>query len=305
MRFPRLQQTVPIVDQYGRPTPAFHIWWDRIATQLENQINNINSSLEALSLERMSDIVPVTITADYTGVVDPSSQLPKTIACTRLNGTTDVTTSSTWSVNVRSGSISCSIGSGTGVITVTAISSDAVVDVSSDRTVNGSTITLTKPLTVYFDKAEPPISGGTGGGGGGSGGTTMTDTTFNSISATTMAAISDVLTVTVGSGGRVDLSAPLSVTCSGASPTGTFDVYGIWQWDSTGGGVWTDLGTETLNQQSTLVNSAHEVDNGTLSVNIAKTGLAAASTQKFRLMARKSSGTKVMSFTGRATAAGS
>ena len=51
---PRLQQSIPLVDQNGQPSMAFHVWWDKFAkaiesanADLQNQINAINAAQAA------------------------------------------------------------------------------------------------------------------------------------------------------------------------------------------------------------------------------------------------------------------
>jgi hypothetical protein len=69
----------------------FQVWW-------QQQLSSIQSELGALEAaqEFMADLAPITITADYTGVVSPSAQLPKSIAAKRYNGATDVTAECEW-----------------------------------------------------------------------------------------------------------------------------------------------------------------------------------------------------------------
>lgn len=330
LQIPRFQQLAPLVDERGLPTQAFHIWWDRVASGLESQLTDITSALadiaqlqsdmndriteiataQEIGLEYMKDISDVTINTSYTGTVDPVDQLPKNIPAKRFNNATDKTTSSSWSRALISGDASTTMDSGTGVLTLTAITATSIIEVTSTRTIGGNVIALSKRFTIFINQADAPISASTGGGGTGSGGTTATATTYNTINSTTMATITTAdLVVTVGSGGRVDLSAPLTVSTA-ATGTGAKPVFGIWQWDSTGGGVWVDLGTEVQSNPDCVVDldtdtGFRTVSDGLLSVTAAKTGLAASSSQKFRLQARNGSGTKTMNFAGTSSAVGS
>jgi hypothetical protein len=118
------------------------------------------------------------------------------------------------------------------------------------------------------------------------------------------------ITVTAGSGGIVDLAAPLRLITFSGAPSGTFQAHGIWQWDSTGGGVWVDLGTETTSSPDCVVfldfdSGEYGENDGTLSVSYHKTGLTSGSSYNFRLQARNHSGTRTMSLAGTASGVGS
>jgi hypothetical protein len=288
-------------------SPEFQIWWQQVVEAIEAEFGSLEASVQALAVakEIMPALPAVTINADYTGAVSPSNQLPKTILCTRFNGTTDVTALSTWSAAARLGGATATINSATGALQLTAITASDIVDVTSVRNVEGVSITLTQPQQFIFAAAPAPNDGGGGGGGGGS---TASTSTFADINSASHAAIC-TLTATAGAGGIVTLAAPLGVTTAEALPAGTFKVYGKWQWDSTGGGVWVDLAAEVSSSPDCSVTNAgggeYIVHDGALSVPDSKTGLIAASSHNFRLMARNNAGTRVMSFYGTASAVGS
>jgi hypothetical protein len=309
---PRIPYNVSVIDEHGRADYLFQRWWDSVAKKLEEQLNTINSQIAALAQqgadfgkEKQEDIPLIVITADYTGVVSPSAQLPYNVVIHRYADTSDVTTSSTWSMAVRSGSISASINSGTGALTVTAIGSDAVIDVTSSRTVNGTPIVLTKPVAFQLKVAQPPIDASSGGGGAGSGGTTQTVTSFSSFNSTSYSTVAS-FTVKAGSGGRVDLTAPLAVKTAASSPVASYDVQAIWQWDS-GGAVWVDLGTAVSSDPDASVqfDGIYMEDDGYIGVSAAKTGLTSGTSYNFRLRFKNTSGSRVMTLSGTATAAGS
>lgn len=292
---PRFQREADLIDKNGRPTQTFHVWWSKVAKNLEDQFN--------IAVETMSDLAPFTFFANSSGVVTPSVQLPKSFQCRRYSNTTEVTTSSTWSMVVKSGSVTASIGAATGTLTVTAITSNASIDVTSVRMINGQSVSLTKTLALFLNIAPADSSGS-----GGTGGTTASSSALSSYNSTTMAAVSPVLSVTVGSNGKVDLSAPLSFTTSATSPGGSFAALGIWQWDSTGAGAWTDIGTatnSTSNCTVTLDGGTFYADPGSITVNSTKTSLGVGSTQKFRFQMKNSSGTRTMYPSGTVSAVGS
>lgn len=228
----------------------------------------------------------IVVNCDHTGTA-LDGQLPKTSQFRLVRAGADVTTSATWSRSIVSGSVTATIGSATGLLNITAITSDAVVRVAAAY--NG--------VTRYFDVkvtrslAAPPS---TGGSGGGAGGTAANDTTFSTISSTSMAAITDELTVTVGSSGQVQLSATSAFY---SAVTGYYTVYSIWQqWN---GSAWVDgpaevAGADGYNPMGSGggggdVRPIIETDpgyDGYLENNLTITGLTVGSTQKFRLRAR-------------------
>ncbi len=298
MRLPRLQSAVRYVNPSGSFALAFQAYWQKLLEAIEGQETAQDAILETLTIAsaEMPDIPSITIAADFAGTVEPG-QLPRNIMATRLQGGVDVTTDSAWSYVVDSGSITATIGASTGVLNITALGSTSVLTISS---VYGG-VTKSRTVTVTKQNGAAPSVGGGGTG------TSASDTTFASFNSATMATVSDVLTVTTGSGGIVDLAAPLSVTTAEAAPIGSFDVKLIWQWDSTGGGVWVDLGTEVASDPDCEVDLGvdYEMTPGAVTVPYQKTGLGAATSQKFRLQARNASGTRVMYLSGTASAVGS
>lgn len=247
---------------------------------------------------RMLDLAPVTIYADHAGTVN-TGQLPKNIAAKRYSGDVDVTGASEWSFVVESGEVTATIGAATGILNITALTSTSVVSITSIY----KNITISKKVLITKSVADAPATGGGGGG------TTATDTSFVSINLASLAVISDELTVTVGSGGIVDLSANLTVTTDEVAPNGAFQVHGRWQWYDSGGAVWTDLGgSETSsapNCRVLLEEGSYFMLTGGLTVTAQKTGLTPAVSEKFRLRARNNSGTRAMYFSGSASAVAS
>lgn len=271
--------------------PSFRRAWQRLVEALEAQ-----ELAQDIALASMGDIAAVTIAADYAGTVN-AGQLPKNVYATRLYGTTDVTTASTWSFTVDSGAITATIGAATGVLNITALAASSVVTITS---VYGG-ITKSRKLTVTKQLGAAPSSGSGGG-------TSASVSTFTSFSSTAFTTVSDVLTVTTGTVGQVALTAPLTVTTGSAAPAGTFPVYGIWQWDSTGGGVWVDLGASVVSSPNcyvTLTSGAYDATDGAISIAYTKTGLPASSSQKFRLQAANDTATRAMYLSGTASAVGS
>jgi hypothetical protein len=269
---------------------AFRKLWQKNCELIEAQFSDV-----FLALASISEVAPIVIVADYTGVVNPADQLPYQVAIKRFSGDTDVTTLTAWSLTADAG-ITATIGASTGLLSITAITASGTITVSSIY--NGITKTKLVPVTLSIG-ATPS----TGSGGGGS---TSSDTTFNSISSATHAAISDELTVTVGSSGTVTLNAASLTVRTTKDTTGTFPVYGLWRWWN--GAAWADVGTEVQSSPDCTLDYDSEVGiyffspSGSLTVNTSKTGLGVGTSQKFQLYARNSSGTRTMTFTGTASA---
>lgn len=227
----------------------------------------------------------IVVNCDHTGT-PLDGQLPKTSQFRLVRAGVDVTTTATWSRSVASGSVSCAIGSATGTLSVTSITSDAVVRVAAAY--NG--VTRVFDVKVTRSLAAPP---NTGGSGGGSGGTAANDTTFSAISSTAMAAITDELTVTIGSTGEATLSATSAFY---SSVSGYYEMYSVWQrWN---GSAWIDLSSEVAGSDGYNpmsgggggdVRPIFETDpsyDGYFDNSLTVSGLPASSTQKFRLRAR-------------------
>jgi len=284
-RLPRLPRGEGLWTDSGKPVPRMQRLWEELCENIE------------AGRSRMDDILTQTVYADHTGAI-LANQLPRSIAAKRYFNEVDVTTLSTWSISVRSGSVEVSIGAVTGVISLTGVTAAlSVVRVTSVR----NALTLYKDFTVARSDANPPSSGSGGG-------TSADDSTFATFNSTTHAAVSDELTVTTGSEGSVSLSAPLSVHTDRTAPEGTFEVFGKWQrWD---GAAWVDVAVEVAsNPDCTIIfdseSSIYFLDAGTLSVSATASGLPASSSQKFRLTARNATGTRTMYLTGTASAVAS
>ena len=261
--FPRLSETVV------KSPLAMKQAWDKLCTRLEEIIASIVSADAT-----MPPLAPVTIYADYLGVVTPASQLPLNVQATRLQNADDVTGDSTWSIESETGAVTASVGANDGLIEITdAVGSD-VLTITSDY-LGSEKVVL---LTVNFVSGAPPAEGTTGG-------STASTSTFATFNSTTHAAVSSELTVTVGSNGEVQLAAP------SLKIIGTGSVFGIWrQWS---GGSYVDVDTEVASVGSSLTVSPAAI-----------TGLTPSTTEKFQLYARRSSGTSSTNLYGTASAVG-
>ncbi len=293
---PPLPAGQPIADQNGQPTLAFALYWQQLVENLETTIIDIQTTLDIASA-RMPEVAPIIVTANSGGVVNPG-QLPRYIPFKRFKLNTDVTTAAAWSATILSGSATYSMGAATGVLEITALVASTSFEITSVH--DGVTLTAVLVVTKQNAAAAAPSGGGS----------TATDSALLSFNSATHAAVSVELSVVAGSAGTVTLTAAdLIVTTDAIGPPGFFDVFGKWQWDSTGAGAWVDVGTEDASDPDASVTllgpGMYETDDGTLTSNEVKTGLVAASTHKFRLMARNASGTRTMYLSGTATAVGS
>lgn len=245
------------------------------------------------------EVPAITVEADYTGTV-VADELPRDVAFVLMAYADDVTDEAAWSFSVNSGAITATIGAATGVLNITALGATSELTITADH----GGIIKTRLFVVNKHINAPP-STGTGGGGG----TTSTDSSFLNFNSTSMATVSDEITAIAGAAGEVNLSAPLLVKTAKTPPDAVYDVKGIWQWDSTGAGVWVDLGTEASSNPDCEVFvtdwGAYMLNPGSINIAHTKTGLTPSTSHKFRLRARNASGTRSMYFTGTASAVGS
>lgn len=283
LKLPRLQYSTALVDHSLVPSFAFQRWWDVTAQKIEDSEAEITSLLTdiLIALSRMTDIPDETITADYLGVAE-SGQLPRVVTSQRYTGNTDDTANATWSYETVSGTCTASV-TADGELTITAVSSNCVVKLISVY----NSVTLFRIFNVNLDVAEPPIVAGG----------SATDTSLSNVTSATHAAISNELTVPIGSSGNADLSATLTVRPD-TTVDGTYEVYGKWQWwDSA---AWVDVAAEVASNPDASVTSGRRSP-GTLVVTTQKTGLTVGTSHKFRLMARTASGTVTRNFNGTAS----
>ena len=265
-----------------------------------------NADVTANAVPSLDQIAPVTFAADYLGVLS-DGQLPKTIGVVRRRGGTNVSSSTTWSIVSQAGITGGTVTiSSDGVVTIpagVAIGATSRVEVRSVR--DGTT--LDAVIGVSRVDAAPPA---TGSGGG----TTVNDSTFSSVSSTSFVAISDLMTVKTGSGGQVQFSAGLSITCISAAPAiadPNSNVEMKWQY-RTVGGTFADVATAVNSDPDAVVFYDGEFreyfsEDGYIDCAPLKTGLSTNTNYEVQLFARRTSATptKTMFFYGTASAVGS
>lgn len=247
-------------------------------------------------------ISDVRVYADSAGTVK-TGELPRDIGITASNGSTSVTTAGTWSRTATTG-VTCTIGSATGILNITALSvNEALVPISF--VYSGVTRTGNVHIVRIDDAASTAGSGGTG--------TVATTTTLGTTTGTsydTTNAVSTVLTVTAGAAGKVQCTAPIGFKRSSSS-AGLTGAYGKWQW-RVPAGTWADITTEVASSADaeTVADPGDPVIrlSGSISVTHTKTGLTNGSSYEFRFVWRRTntSGTSsdIYRVTGTMTADG-
>lgn len=278
---------------------ASNTWWSNLRPPI---------TAEGISVPRHDPASgSATFTANYAGALD-ADQLPFTIQFKRLHGITDRSGDATWSI-VSQGSI-------TGVTVTVA---DGVVSIPSGAVIPPATeievksvidgYEISSKIAVTRLDAAPPSTGGTGGP------TTVTDNTLNSVSNTTMVALSDVMTVKTGSGGTITFAGVLSIIAAAASPDGVFGAQMRWKYRPVGGSF-SDVGSvinETVEAEVFYEElgeppiSRYFRSNGSINVAESQTGLSANTDYEVQLWGARdtSTPTKTLSFGGTVSAAGS
>ena len=233
-----------------------------------------------------------TISLNYASDGTLTSPLPVTATFTlNLEGSSALTSGVSWGVTVLSGSFTGSGptigGTGTGVLRINSGLASPSVLLGVTARVNG----IGYPpfsVTVSRSTAAPE-----GGGGGATPGDTTTDLlTFN---AGTFAPITRDLAVTLPAAvtSATLTAAVVSLTVDSAAPDGGTVVQAKWQRE-TAPSVWSDVGAVATSSPSPFVldegGGLFTAELGEITCNRTETGMVAASAQKFRLVARVSSG---------------
>lgn len=261
--------------------PAAPITYDPLNNAVISAINNDLST-------SISGPATITINANSSGAI--TTTLPRTQAYTLSQDGADVTTSTTWSVDVISGTIDASIGASDGILSLNT--SGGLLTNSLIR-IYAEYAGFTKAFDVSVAKsvASATSSGSTGG-------TTANGFINTTISTATMVAASDEITVTVGSGGQVDLSCTYAFTA--ASSSGVWTIYAQWyRWN---GSAYVAIGSEVLSEVAYIPSLGGE---GTGICSFSDTGLTASSSQKYQLFMRNPSGTVARYVDGFVSGAGS
>ena len=213
----------------------------------------------------------IKVAYDHTGAVK-SGQLPIDVLIKMYDGNANVTTSTAWSASLLSGTATFTIGAATGVLNITALSTDATIDVVGvyGGKTRRSEVSLIRNIDI------PPT-----GGYSASANVNGTVTTSYGSSST------GVMQVRTGANG--------SVSCSGVidfvkTVVGTTGAYGKWQWRAVGGSF-ADIATEQASSVNAVRTGGSEPtsDPGSLSVGMTKGSLSANTIYEFQLLVRGAS----------------
>ena len=219
----------------------------------------------------------ISISCDSSGVPLAGS-IPRDFAYKLFRNGVDVTAASVWSLTVLSGTITAAIDAATGIVTISAISSDARVQVSAAYTTASAEV-VTRSVEIVITRSIAAPTGPNVASGVINGGAT----------GTTPLAISAVLQITVGDSGDVGLNANYAFTVATNNSSGAYA-----QWYKWNGSVYVALGSET----ASLFNALGTSEPGEGSCSFSDTGNTPASTQKYRLYARPSISTRSINFSG-------
>ncbi len=239
----------------------------------------------------------VNIDFDYSGTIK-TGQLAKDIPFKLIAvDATEFTTSASWAGVRKQGSATFTptIGSpnSTGILNVTAFSSDAVIEMRA--TYNSKIFTGTATLLKQQDGVAPS-SGGSGGATSDS--ASVTSPTSSSYGS----ANTRVMKAKAGTSGIVDciFSSEFSRATNGIGTC-----YGKWQWRVVGGSF-ADIASEIVADATSYRTGGAEPEDtyGSISANMQKTGLTAGVEYEFQLLLR-SGGSYTINFFNYANTVGS
>lgn len=244
--------------------------------------------------------VSLAFTANYAGVLD-AGQLPRNIAFKRWQITADVTADATWAIVGQGGITGGTVTvSSSGVVTIpSGVTIPATTEIVVSSTYDGLTITSGIVITKTNGVAPTGIGGGT----------SVSDSTFNTVSATSLTAISDLMTVKTGTSGQLDFTALLMIYADAASPDGLFGAIAQWRYRPVSGSF-SDAGSqadESFQASVELESGVYYAGAGYIEVPATVTGLTASTDYEVQLFAARdsSSPTKTLSFGGTASVTGS
>lgn len=278
-----------------------------VAPTIYDPLNN--PFIRATLPPSLDGIAPVTLYADYLGTF-LTDQLPFNVQMVRRKGGDDVSATTTWTIESQTGITGGTVTvSSAGVVTIpSGISMGANASILVRSVRDGVTLEATIGVTKVNEPA--PVTGGTGNG------TTVSDSTLGSVTTTSFIDVSDTMTVSTGSSGQIQFSAPLTVTATKASPEldgSEGEVEIKWQYKLTSGGTWADVAAAVASNPDVLIiddtadSGLWLRENGAVTSSPTKTGLSASTSYDVKLLARRTSSTpsKAISFVGTISAVGS
>lgn len=263
-------------------------------------LNNpfIQGNLQAAARHEPGDTTAA-FTANYAGVLD-AGQLPKNIAIKRWRMSSDVSALATWAIDSQGAITGGTVTVTDGVVSIpSGVAIPAATEIAVSSAYDGVTL-ISRIAVTRSTGAAPP---GTGGG------TTVSDSTFGSVSGTSLTAISDLMTVKTGTAGQLAFSAPLGIYAPAASPDGIFGAIGQWRYRPVAGSF-SDAGTqadEVFAATVELESGVYFAGDGWIDVSATVTGLSASTDYEVQLFAARdgASPAKTLSFGGTATVTGS
>lgn len=248
-----------------------------------------NADVTAQSQHSIVAAVPsIDFLADYTNTL-LTGQLARTIAIKRLLGTTDVSTSATWSLSASSG-ISASVST-SGLVSFSAVATGQLV-------VSGLYNGVTQQVGISITRTQ-----GAAPSGGGSGAATASTTSISAATSSSyVTGVSNTLTLSAGGSGIIDLTAGLDFYITTQTSYDQYQgCYGKWQW-RVSGGTFADVAAETGATSTafqpsfssgggggisaTIDADTQQAAPGRLDASASKSGLTSGSTYDFRFIWR-------------------
>lgn len=229
--------------------------------------------------------------ANYSGVIS-SEAFPFNIVPEVKRDGVDIRTEDFVSYSIATSGVTASVENGAGdpdkgAVTITAVDTlDGWIDLTV--TVNGLALPA-KRIVVQKLTGLPP-------GFGGPGSEIASDNDFVAINSTSYTAITDVLTVTLGSGQSLYGTAPLSYFVNSGPTTATRIATAKWQYSPAGAGTWTDFGAGI---SGTAAIGGYDYEFGYGEFN--QTASPAAGDYDVRLMAQLNFAGVYVTFSGTAT----
>lgn len=238
---------------------------------------------------------PADVALNYDSALNLTSPLPVTATYQlAAAGSGSITSGVTWGVNVASGNFAGAapsiVGTGAGQLRINSAMTSPTAELRITASFGGRTYPL---FTVKISRNVAAPSNAGGGAAVSAPLTTISTSVFTRMHA------SD-LTITLPAGvTSASLVASGSLAVDPTVPVGGSTVEGKWQRESSPG-VWSDVGAVATSSPDAFVSDAglvdafgqpvYTADAGSISCNRTASGLVAGSTQKFRFVARVSSG---------------
>lgn len=252
------------------------------------------------------------VVLQYASNGDLTSSLPVTATYQLVPaGGSAIGSGVTWSLAVVSGSFAGDapsiVGSGSGQLRINSGLSSPDAQIRITATLAGR---ASPPVLV---RVRRNVAAASNPGGGGGGGAFASASVSTGTSSTSFAAVASVLEITLPSGvTECELTAAaIELTRIAAAPPGSTPVEGKWQRE-TSPGTWADVGSAATSSPSPEVVDTgleiepgvplYEANPGSLTCNRTATGLGAGSTQKFRFVARITTGSEVVTLNGTVSA---